>query len=60
MFYAFGDDVAFEENNTNAQNLIWSMLSSRVSSARQKIMSLQFNRIEQCCTAHIIDSCQQY
>ena len=25
---------------------------------RQKIMSLQFNRIEQCCAAHIVHSCQ--
>ena len=27
---------------------------------RQKIMSLQFNRIEQCCAAHIVYSCQQH
>ena len=27
------------------------------SCTRQKIMSLQFNRIEQCCAAHIVYSC---
>ena len=27
---------------------------------RVKIMSLLFNRIEQCCAAHIVHTCQQY
>ena len=27
---------------------------------RPKIMSLQYNRIEQCCAAHVVHSCQQH
>ena len=36
-------------------NTAWSAFSTR-----QKIRSLEFNRTEQCCTAHIVYSCLQH
>ena len=36
------------------------VINTLAEAAQAKIMSLKYNKIEQCCAAHIVHSCQQH